>query len=67
MSGSGGYEHPAGLAAPESGKYVEFDTDDAPRLAPDIPTLSGEARARLELEAVKNGYRKVAGKWTKAN
>ena len=66
VSGSGGYSHPAGLAAPQSGKYAEFDTD-APRLAPDIPTLSGEARARLELEAAKNGYRKVAGKWTKAN
>ena len=52
-----------GLAAPQSGKYDAFD--DAPR--PDPPPLTPEQVADLEANAIENGYRKVAGKWTKAN
>ena len=38
---------------------------DAPRLAPDPPALSDEARARLEEQARENGYHKRDGQWVR--
>ena len=55
----------AGLASPVAGKYDYLDQPDAPR--PDPPPLTPEQVADLEANAIENGYRKVAGKWTKAN
>ena len=57
-----GVSHPSGQAAPQRGKYDDLH-DDAPRPDPLPPTP--ETVARLEADAVSNGYHKRAGQWTK--
>ena len=63
-----GSRHPAGLAAPEPGKYDDLEQaprpDTAPR--PDPPPLTPDAVQQLEADAVENGYRRIGGMWTKA-
>ena len=59
-----GKSHPAGMAAPEPGKYDCLYEDDTPR--PDPPPLTPATVARLETDAVSNGYRQRNGRWTRA-
>ena len=56
--------HRAGLARPTFGKYDALFDDDAPK--PDPTPLTPDAVARLETDAVLNGYRQRDGRWTRA-
>ena len=63
-----GSRHPAGLAAPEPGKYDDLEQaprpDPEPR--PDPPPMKPELRRDLEADALRAGLRKVGGLWTRA-
>ena len=58
-----GANHHAGLAAPVPGKYDFLFDGDEPK--PDPPPMAPETVARLEADAVSNGYHKRDGQWTK--